>query len=265
MKTKSYLIILTLCLSLSGLYGQEISIKSLINDFTSTDWNLVSAAKEDLENLQAGALSDIMELLKSDYEAKLVNTGDLIYPGADKFYGHGQMIDYDIDNLAIRAGWLLEDLTFQNFGFGGVHIQGDQLLDFIKLTFPEYYNNSQNRKKLANSSEQQLRQLIKELSIKKANQWYALQGNNWNRLDALADALKSYDEKREVKALFYMRNGKSKCSGLNKDSYNTKLKELVEDLSKVEIKRISENAKLILLDDKFDWLTMKPVDSSEQL
>ena len=260
MKSKSYLIIITLCISLSGIYGQEAVINNLINDFTSTDWNLVSAAKEDLENMQAGALSDIMKLLKNNTKKKLVNTGDLIYPGADKFYGHGQMIDYDIDHLAIRAGWLLEDLTFQNFGFSGVHIQGDQLLDFIKLTFPEYYNNSQNRKKLANSSESQLRQLIEELSVKKAESWYSLQGENWSRLDALEEALKSYDEKREVKALFYLRNGKTKCTGLSKDSYKTQLEELIENLSNVGIKRISENAKLILMDDKFDWLSVKQGD-----
>jgi len=260
MKSKSYLIIAILFMSFSMIYGQENIINNLIEDFSSHDWNLVSAAKEDLENLQAEALSNIMGLLKSDDVVKLINTGDLIYPGADKFYGHGQMIDYDIDKLGIRAGWLLEDLTFQNFGFSGIHIQGDQLLDFIKLTFPDYYNNSQNRKNLANSSESQLRQLIKELSIDKADQWYSLQGNNWSRLDALADALKSYDEKREVKALFYIRNGKTKCSGLNEENYKTRLEEPVEKLSKVGIKRISENAKLILLDDKYDWLSIKPVD-----
>ena len=260
MKSKSYLIIIALFMLFTGLYGQDNIINNLINDFTSTDWNLVSAAKEDLENLQANALSNIMELLKNDNEAKLINTGDLIYPGAEKFYGHGQMIDYDIDNLTIRAGWLLEDLTFENFGFSGVHIQGDQLLDFIKLTFPEYYNNSQNRKNLANYTETGLRQLIKKLSVEKANQWYILQGNNWNRLNALADALKSYDEKRQVKALFYMRNGKTECSGLDKESYKTQLEESVENLSKVEIKRISENAKLILLDDKYDWISMKKAD-----
>ncbi len=260
MKSKSYLIIFTLSVSLSGLYGQESILNNLVNDFTSTDWNLVSSAKEDLENMQAGALSDIMEMLKNNTEEKLVNTGDLIYPGSDKFYGHGQMIDYDIDNLAIRAGWLLEDLTFQNFGFSGIHIQGDQLLDFIKLTFPEYYNNSQNRKKLADNTESQLRELIKKLSVEKAEQWYGLKGENWSRLDALKEALKSYDEKRQVKALFYLRNGKTKCNGLSRDSYKTQLEGLIENLSKVGIKRISENAKLILLDDKFDWLSIKQAD-----
>ncbi len=260
MKNKLFVLAMALIMSLPALYSQDNIIESLINDFTSADWNLVSAAKDDLENMEAGALGNIMELLNNPGEKKLVNTGDLIYPGAEKFYGHGQIIDYDIDKLAVRAGWLLEDLTFQNFGFSGVHVQYDQLLDFIKITFPEYYNNSQSRKKLANSSEKELRQIIENLSIENAKRWFSLQGKNWKRFDALEEALKSYDEKRQVKALNYLRNGRSKCTGLNRDTYKDQLEGLIETLSKVDLKRISENAKLILLDDKFDWLTIKTID-----
>jgi hypothetical protein len=48
---------------------------------------------------------------------QLRETWDLIYPGAKTFYGHGYSVDYDLDWLSAKAGWALENLTFQNFGF----------------------------------------------------------------------------------------------------------------------------------------------------
>jgi hypothetical protein len=70
--------------------------------------------------------------------------------------------------------------------------------------------------------------------------------------------LKSTDEKRQVKALFYIRNGISKCSGLTKDVYYDQLSREIVRLSGSDVQRISENAKLILLDTRLEWLSIKP-------
>jgi len=58
-----------------------------------------------------------MALLDRDEKVELRNTADLIYPGAKEFYGHGWILDYDVDWISVRAGWALEELTFQNCGF----------------------------------------------------------------------------------------------------------------------------------------------------
>jgi hypothetical protein len=58
-------------------------------------------------------------------------------------------------------------------------------------------------------------------------------------------------------ALFYIRNGKTKCSGLDKSVYESKIKKRIRELSNVKLQRVSEHAKLILLDDDLDWLKMK--------
>ena len=79
----------------------------------------------------------------------------------------------------------------------------------------------------------------------------------WNRLDALETSLKSSDEKQQVKALFYIRNGKTFCDGLDKNFYKNKLKDTIEKLSKSSTSRVSENAKLIMLDENFEWLLIK--------
>ena len=71
------------------------------------------------------------------------------------------------------------------------------------------------------------------------------------------EALKSFDEKRQVKVLFYMRNGETKCDGLTRDFYYEEISKEIVRLSGSDVQRISEHAKLILLDSKLDWLEMK--------
>ncbi|MBN1415167.1 MAG: hypothetical protein JW973_08720 [Bacteroidales bacterium] len=232
---------------------------NLLSQFKSADWPAVLKAKEKIENMEGAGIPQLMSLLDDFSVRRLKNTGDLIYPGTKKFYGHGQIVTYDIDEICIRAGWLLEDLSFQSFGFSGIHLPDNELNDFIRNNFAEYYNRSGNRQEFENMSANEKRKLIRSLSIKAAQTWWNKKSENWNRLDALVDALKSDNEKCQVKALFYMRNGKTRCSGLTREFYKTNLESVVRILAKDDLKRISENAKLILMDIDFEWITMKSV------
>lgn len=252
---KKVLLVVLVCFCFHISYNQEID--KIFNDFQSSNWEMVLKAKNSLENMEAKSIPGLIKLLDNNSTVKLENTGTLIYPGAERFFGYGQIIAYDIDNIPVRAGWLLEELAFQNFGYSGVHIEDYKLIDHIKVTFPEYYNNSGNRKELQSSSTADKRKLIMKLSQNKVNEWWDKEADKWNRLDALVDALNSNDEKRQVKALFYIRNGKTKCSGLNKSVFESKIKSRIIELSKVNLQRVSEHAKLILLDDELEWLKMK--------
>jgi hypothetical protein len=251
-KLSNVIMLLLICLMAKTQIPAE-----LMKSFKSTDWKAVKEAKSSIENLQKTAISDLVKLLDNTDKAKLTNTGSLIYPGAEKFFGHGQILDYDIDYLAIRAGWLLEEISFNNFGFSGIHLPKGELITNIKMTFPDYYNNSMNRKKLESASNAEIRTIAQNLSIKAAKTWWESEGSNWTRLDALLDALKSFDEKRQVKALFYLRNGTTKCEGLTKEFYYEEVSKEIVRLSGSDVQRISEHAKLILLDSKLDWLKMK--------
>jgi hypothetical protein len=246
-------------LALTGfyqIYAQPV-MDELINQFVSEDWNTVKNAKESLENYEDKAIPKLMPLLDEDRIVKLKNTGSLIYPGAEKFFGYGQIVDYDIDNISIRAGWLLEEISFNNFGFTGYHLPDEDLVGFIKITFPDYYNNSTNRKKIQSSSAAELRRLIHKLSVSKAKEWWEQNHGNWTRLQALVDALQSFDEKRQVKALFYIRNGTTRCTGLTKDFYIENISKEIVRMSSSDTKRISEHARFILFDTKFEWLENK--------
>ncbi len=235
-------------------------IGNLVKDFTSNDWTTVKEAGDKLENYEAQAIPMIIKLLDRNEVVKLTNTGSLIYPGAEKVFGYGQIVAYDIDNVSIRAGWLLEEISFNNFGFTGYHLPKDDLMSFIKITFPEYYNNANNRKMLEASAEAELRNTILKLSIMNAKEWWRTYGSSWTRLEALVEALKSFDEKRQVKALFYMRNGDTKCTGLTKEYYIEYISKEIVRLSTSDTQRVSEHARLILYDTKFIWLKNKNME-----
>jgi hypothetical protein len=256
---KNILICLLLCCSIQPMFpATNEPIKQLIAEFLSTDWPTVNSAKEKLENIGASIIPEVIAIMEDCRTHKLQNTGDLIYPGAEKYFGHGQIVDYDIDDICARAGWLLEELTFKNFGFTGIHLPDSELSGFIEKTFPEYYSN--NRQQVEDLSVTSKRKLIRTLGIDKAKDWWQKASNGWNRLNALQEALTSSDEKCQVKALFYMRNGRTQCSGLNARYYKTNLEPIIIKLTKSSLNRVSENAKLVMLDSDFDWLLLKPVN-----
>jgi hypothetical protein len=234
--------------------------ENLWDQFKSTDWPIVLQAKESIENMEAAGIPQLMNMLNDFSVRKLKNTGDLIYPGTKKFYGHGQILDYNIDEICIRVGWLLEELAFQNFGFAGIYLPEQELTDFIKNNFKEFYAGLSNKQGIDNMSVSEKRKLIRSLSIKKAQEWWNRNSGNWNRLDALVESLQSADEKCQVKALFYIRNGKTMCTGLTQAFYQARLETIIRELAKNELKRISENAKLILMDVDFEWLELKSVN-----
>jgi hypothetical protein len=252
---KSVLSLIVLFL-LSTVVSAQIA-NDLKKSFTSSDWKVVKTAKSDIENLQGAAMADLIELLSSDEKVKLANTGSLIYPGAERFFGHGQILEYDIDFLSIRAGWLIEEISFNNFGFAGIHLPKEELLVHIKITFPSYYNNSSNRKVLEDASDEKLRQISLELAVNAAQNWWEEEGDNWSRLTSLVEALRSFDEKRQVMALFYLRNGITKCDGLTRDYYFQEISKEIVRLNSSEVQRISEHAGQILSDRKLEWLDMK--------
>jgi len=255
---KSILAALLIFCSVS-LFAQSNNeqVSKLADDFLSTDWPLVLKAKEKIENLGSAGIPNLIDLMDDCRMIKLQNTGDLIFPGAERFFGHGQIIDYDIDIACVRAGWLLEEITFMNFGFSGIHLAADELTGFINKTFPDFAINETNQDRLNQLDEEGKRKLIRDLSIGKAKMWWESSSRQWSRVNSLEQALNSNDEKCQVKGLFYLRNGVTACRGLTQKFYKSKLSKTVERLSKSETGRVSENAKLIMLDSDFSWLDIK--------
>ncbi|HYX07225.1 MAG TPA: hypothetical protein VE912_10880, partial [Bacteroidales bacterium] len=245
---------------LAGPFIQTIlcqaNLDQAIKNFESNDWVLVSEARTTLEEAGMDALPALFSLLKEDKIVKLTNTGDLIYPGAVRFYGHGEIIDYDIDQLPVRAGWLIEKITFQNFGFSYIHDLEINLVNHIKYHFSSSEIEQFISKPVNSLSIDEQRELIKDLSVYNAQNWWK-DNASADRLDCLESALSSKDDKRQVDALQYLRTSTVPVEGLTKEAYNKKLLPQIKKLAGDQTKRISEQAKYILNDKTYEFLKIK--------
>lgn len=200
----------------------------MIADFTSTEWGKVYKAKDSLLQIGASAIPDLIKLLDSPKSfAKLENTADLIYPGATEFWGHGWIIDYDLDWIAIRVGWALEDLTFQNFGFSENVITERELMDLHKKDYAKYIETGKHD---VNFQRQKFNEL--DGMISKAKSWWKKNNEQWTPLKALKDAVFSNDIERQMEAIHQMRFPSYTINELTQDWFDKNLKKRIQDLNK---------------------------------
>lgn len=232
--------------------NSPMSTDSLIADFSSEDWQKVHRAESALESGQAKAIPALIKLLDRDERVELRNTADLIYPGAKEFYGHGWILDYDVDWISVRAGWALEETTFQNFGFREGAISEDELFKAAlkgQETVP--------LKETAASKNPEMKKRIRAEAVSRAQAWWQKAGGSWNRFDALLEALRSDDPVRQLWTLNWIRHGKTKCDGLNMESFRKYIVPEAQRLLKSGDEGVREQAKDLLEDEKGWWLKYK--------
>src|SRR5690606_15699334 len=158
-------------------------------------------------------------LLKDTSFIKLRNTADLIYPGADKFYGHGWIVNYDIDWVSARGAWLLEEITFQDFGYHEQSISEDQLMTLHQMNYLSYSQSGSHTVDFKSKTPRQRLISYRQMLADSVSKWWNKNQNNWTRFKALQNALASTDERRQSLALHFLRFGETTCEGLNRDSY----------------------------------------------
>ena len=225
--------------------SQQTTNDDLIRDFISSDWQKVSAAKAALESRQAKAIPLLVQLLERDEKVELDNTLDLIYPGARKFYGHGGILDYDVDWLSVRAGWALEDLTFQNFGFREGAINEADLMKAVLAR--------QSEVRLTDPSKTpEMKKQLRAEAIARVKTWWQNAHASWNRFDAILEGLRSDDPIRQLWTLNWIRHGKTSCDGLTVESFTKYIVPEARRLLKSKDEGVRDQAKY-LLDDKEGW------------
>lgn len=229
---------------------EQNPIKKLIDDFVSADWQKVHVAEAVLESQQAEAIPALITLLDRDEKVELRYTADLIYPGAKEFYGHGWILDYDVDWISVRAGWALEELTFQNFGFReGVITEADLLKAVI---------SQQGNVRLKDPSKTpDMKKQIRAEAVSRAKNWWQKSQNSWNRFDAVLEALRSNDPIRQLWTLNWIRNGRTKCDGLTIESFKKLIVPEAERLLKSNDESVRDQAKYLLEDKEGWWLKYK--------
>lgn len=245
------LLVLSVQLSTPLVYPQKEQIlKELIEDFVSADWQRVEAAEAALESRQAEAIPALIMLLDRDEKVELRNTLDLIYPGAKQFYGHGAILDYDVDWISVRAGWALEELTFQKFGFREGVINEAALLKAV-------ISRQKNVQLTDPSKTLDMKREIRAEAVSRAKSWWQKSGNSWNRFDAVLEALRSNDLNRQQATLNWIRNGETKCDGLTVESFKKFIVPEAERFLKSNNKNLREQAKYLLADTEGWWLKRK--------
>ena len=202
-------------LTLSFLTGactlcrSQPQLDTCIQRLRSAECGKVFQAKHDiLLKYQKESIPKLILLLKDTSYVKLVNTADLIYPGAKEFYGHGYIVNYDIDWISVRAAWVLEQITFQDFGYlAKLSIDKKALLTFHLKDYQNYLNRGYHDINYQDTTSRSLTIRYRLLLAYKANRWWRRNKSNWTKLNALNDALASNNEHREYLAIYYLRQG----------------------------------------------------------
>lgn len=215
--------------------GDSTQVNELLDDFLGSDYRKVWRAQLQLESMQEEIIPVLIKMINKHEKVDLINTFDLIYPGAKRFYGHGNILDYDIDWLPDRIGWLLEAITFENFGF---EHRG------IALEHRNLYDEKNIRAK-------------SEMAVRNAKIWWEENKNNWSRLQAILSALKSNDSNRKIKVLAWLRYGETSCSGFTKKFYEDNVLPLVRKLANPKNDSARDQAKLLLDDKEYYGLSLK--------
>jgi hypothetical protein len=175
-------------------------------------------------------------LFDTSYQ-KLFNTYGLNYPGTKKFYSCGQIEPYELDWIAVRAGWLLEEITFENFGYTNGQYLGQGPHD-ANLSY------------LSDKDEFRLRLLN---LAKNVQNWWAANKGSWTRIDAIKGALESADSERQMRALAYLGLARTGCDGLSPETFQVRLLPAVQSLTISNDEAVKGQAKQ-LINDGFSWM-----------
>ena len=245
------LFLLTFCVC-----SAQTPLDNMIGKLRQAEFEDVYQEKDSLVNRGKEAIPKLIVLLKDTSFVKLKNTADLIYPGAEKFYGHGWIVNYDINWISARAAWLLEEITFQNFGYHEKTISEDKLMKLHQQNYSSYLQTGSHPLDFKNTTQKQRLIAYKQMLADSVSNWWSKNQSSWTRFKALKEALASNDEQRQMLALQFLRNDETKCEGLTRNSY---IKELLPLVNKIKASKNSEadQAKLLLDDKEFYWLKIK--------
>ncbi|UTN03059.1 hypothetical protein L0669_17180 [Flavobacterium bizetiae] len=240
----------------------KVKIDSLFTEFKKESFYAnVYPAKQKLEEYQKITIPELINLLKDDNFVKLTNTFDLIYPGTTVFYGHGYYIPYDIDWIAVRSGWLLEDITFQDFGYQNLEVDNATLMNhLIKNDYENYTEKGIYELDWKNITSTRKKELLRKILSKKAEKWWRENQYNWNRISAIKEALVSKNKSRLSNVFQYLRYGDSKCDNLTKEVYHNEIEPIIIALRKTnQYPEIQEQIELLLNES----ITSKILDKKE--
>lgn len=220
-----WLLLLTLAQSTSGV--AQTPVDRFVRQLVQADFKAVRQAKDSLLTYQRAAIPPLLTLLRDTSFVKLENTADLIYPGATTFYGHGGVVCYDIDWVCVRAAWVLEQLTFQDFGYQDRDITEQKLLALSQKEYQPAARKGFQPLDVAPKTPKGRLTRYRAVLADSVVRWWQMQQPEWTKYQALKAALASSNEARQAAAIHYLRFEKNTCAGLTTAVYEVELKPLL--------------------------------------
>ncbi len=251
---KHYITIILL-LTFTVSFSQK-RLDGMIAELKHSDFSAIYKVKDSIVNYQKDAIPELIELLKDTSFVKLNNTADLIYPGAEKFYGHGWIVNYDIDWISVRAAWLLEEITFQNFGYRDLTINENKLMSLHKQDYTSYLQTGSHDIDFKDKTPREQLIIYRLMLADRVLKWWDKNKKGWTRLNAIKEALSSIDEQRQSLALRYLRFGKTDCAGLTLENYKEEIKPIIKKIKRSKNEN-AEQAKYLLEDNEYYWFKSK--------
>jgi hypothetical protein len=216
------------CFSISSAFSQQPikqskeaqEIDQYIEQLKGLRFNHdIRDAKDSLSNFQQLALPKLIFLL---YSSTRLNTdpGDpytILATGHYKGPNKVSIIPYNFDWLSIRAGYVIESLTFINFGYASPYKISENGNGSFKITW--------NKIATAESLKKD-----RKIMADKVAAWWKKNSTTWSRFNALKTALKSKDQETVTRGVDFIFGGETKCDGFTKESYEKELKPLLQNL-----------------------------------
>jgi hypothetical protein len=223
-----YIIFLVFCFSISSVLSQQSmtasneakEIDQLIGRLKGLRFNNdIKDASNGLSSYQQLALPKLISLL---YDPTRLDTdpGDpytVLATGNYNGYNKIAIIPYNFDWLSIRAGYVIESMTFIDFGYSSSIKITDNKNGNIKLTW----------NKIATA--ESLKKDRKNLADKVTN-WWQINKATWSRFNALKTALQSKDKAYVTRGVDFIYYGETKCDGFTKERFEKELKPLLKAL-----------------------------------
>lgn len=213
------------------LPGQADEIRDLTTKLCSRDGNEMFSAAGSLCELEARSIPRLIELLDHDQRVKPTTPPWTVamYIGHGGISGCFMFLPYGLNEIQIRAGWVLEDITFQDFGFRG----------------PSAYKEHTASERAA--------------SVALAKQWWSHVPAGSQRLDFLRLALLG-SRNSQLNALGYMsrRERSGPCPGLTEDYYRRELHPIIRQMMHSPDAFVRESAAAI-------WLRVEQTGATPKL
>lgn len=248
--------IITFLILSFNLCSSQTRLDSMIAKLQQPYYFSIYKVKDSIVSYQKEAIPKLIELLKDTSFVKLENTADLIYPGAEKYYGHGWIVNYDIDWISVRASWLLEEITFQNFGYRDSTINEDKLMSLFKHNYNLYLQTGSLEIDFKDKTPRHQLVMYRLKLADSVSKWWEKNKNTWTRFGALKEALANVDEQRQGLALHYLRFEQTLCEGLTLENYINEIKPLVQKIEQSKNSK-AEQAKYLLDDNQYYWFKSK--------